>query len=183
MQDIAPLMQWRNIVGARSRSPVRPAHLPGPDRQTRKRQQVRRLFRRPAQPGRIAPIEPQPGPRQGRRDQRSAHRLLDRRSIADLDRIRTELRGIMQFRQPSTTTAFRPKVIDIAEDDALIEPQAPQGQTRRTRTRRLPPARRARTARPLRPEPHAQPHPRPANPYRSRAARPRRARALAGPRP
>jgi type I restriction enzyme R subunit len=45
----------------------------------------------------------------------------DKATIADLERIRVELRGIMHLRQPSASTTLPPKVIDVAEDDALIE--------------------------------------------------------------
>jgi len=42
-------------------------------------------------------------------------------TVADLERVRVELRGVMHLRQPSASTTLPPKVIDVAEDDALIE--------------------------------------------------------------
>lgn len=42
-------------------------------------------------------------------------------TIADLEDLRTELRGIVQFRRIDGSTSLPPKVIDITEDAALIE--------------------------------------------------------------
>lgn len=122
MQDIAPLMQWRNIVGAEAAHQfdlricqAQIAKLENAskyaDFSDALRNQVELLQSNLSQVrAKDAVIN----------EVRSTA-FWTGASIADLDRIRTELRGIMQFRQPSTTTAFRPKVIDIAEDDALIE--------------------------------------------------------------
>lgn len=45
----------------------------------------------------------------------------DNISVADLEEIRTELRGVIQYRQIDNTPQNLPKVIDITEDEALIE--------------------------------------------------------------
>jgi type I restriction enzyme, R subunit len=42
-------------------------------------------------------------------------------SVGDLEEIRAQLRGILQFRPRVTTGALPPKVIDVAEEEALVE--------------------------------------------------------------
>ncbi len=42
-------------------------------------------------------------------------------SVGDLEEIRTELRGIVQYRQIDKSQQDLPKVIDVAEDEALVE--------------------------------------------------------------
>lgn len=45
----------------------------------------------------------------------------DQVSIADLEHVRQELRGVMQYQRVDRPTPTPPKVIDIAEDEALVE--------------------------------------------------------------
>jgi type I restriction enzyme R subunit len=42
-------------------------------------------------------------------------------TVKELERVRRELRDIMQFRQSSGRRGIQPKVIDVTEDDSLIE--------------------------------------------------------------
>ena len=42
-------------------------------------------------------------------------------TVADLESMRQELRGIIQYRDSQTPTRFEPKIIDVAEDEYQIE--------------------------------------------------------------
>jgi len=42
-------------------------------------------------------------------------------TVADLESMRQELRGIIQYRDSQTPTRFEPKIIDVAEDEDQIE--------------------------------------------------------------
>ena len=122
LQDIAPLMQWRNIVGheaahqfdlricqaqvAKLEDASRYADY-GDDLRNQVEQLQMNLSQVRAKGAVINEVR--------------SSAFWANAPIADLDRVRSELRGVMQYRQPSTTSAFMPKVIDIAEDDALIE--------------------------------------------------------------
>lgn len=121
-QDIAPLMQWRNIVGHEAAHQfdlrICQAQVAKLEEASRfadygddLRNQVEQLQMNLSQVRAKAAVI---------NEVRSAT-FWTSATIADLDRIRGELRGIMQYRTPSTGSAFMPKVIDIAEDDALIE--------------------------------------------------------------
>lgn len=45
----------------------------------------------------------------------------DEVTVKDLEEIRRELRGIMQFRRKDVVIPFEPKIIDVAEDESQIE--------------------------------------------------------------
>ena len=45
----------------------------------------------------------------------------DHVTVSDLETIRTELRGVMQYQRIDRTGPATPKVIDVEEDDALVE--------------------------------------------------------------
>lgn len=121
-QDIAPLMQWRNIVGHEAAHQfdlricqAQVAKLEAASRYADfgddLRNQIEQLQMNLSQVrAKAAAINEVRNPN-----------FWTNATIFDLDRARTELRGVMQYRTPSTGSAFTPKVIDIAEDDALIE--------------------------------------------------------------
>lgn len=121
-QDVAPLMQWRNIVGHEAAHQfdlrICQAQIAKIEDASRYsdltddlRNQIEQLQMNLSQVRAKAAVIS---------EVRSTS-FWTSATIADLDRIRVDLRGIMQFRQPSTTSSFVPKVIDITEDDALIE--------------------------------------------------------------
>jgi type I restriction enzyme R subunit len=125
VQEIAPLMQWRSIIGhapayqfdlrmcqaqiERLRGATRYADL-SDDIRAQIEQLQMNLSQVRAKEGTIAEAR-------NPAFWRSA-------TTADLERVRVELRGVMQYRQPTGATALPPKVIDVTEDDALIERKA-----------------------------------------------------------
>ena len=42
-------------------------------------------------------------------------------TVADIEDVRRELRGVMKYRPGSTGPAFQPKVLDVTEDESMIE--------------------------------------------------------------
>lgn len=122
MQDIAPLMQWRAIAGHEEGykfdlliAKLQRERLLGSSRfddlKDELRNEVERLQMN---------LNPVRAKEQTINEVRSTVFWNDV-TVADLERVRTELRGIMQFKQASTTSTLGPKVIDVTEDESLVE--------------------------------------------------------------
>lgn len=121
-QDIAPLMQWRNIEGHEEAFKF--------DLLMCKLQ--RELLRRSSTfddlkdhlLDELSRLQMNLNPVRARAstiaEVRSAA-FWDNVTVDALERVRCDLRGIMHYRQPPGTTTFGPKVIDVTEDDSLIE--------------------------------------------------------------
>ena len=121
-QDIAPLMQWRNIAGDESAygfdlliCRLQTELLRQSTRFDDLKAQllailddlVMHLSQVKAKAETIASLRTQA--------------FWDRATVASLENVRTELRGIMRHRSQISTPRVPPKVIDVNEDEALIE--------------------------------------------------------------
>ncbi|MCO6438557.1 MAG: DEAD/DEAH box helicase family protein [Phycisphaerae bacterium] len=121
-QEIAPLMQWRNVAGHEAAYKfdlnmcmAQKARLDNASRYGDLRDDLRNQIEQ------LQMNLSQVRARASAINEARSAAFWDNATVSDLERIRSELRGIMKYRQPSTTTAYQPKVIDVVEDDALIE--------------------------------------------------------------
>lgn len=121
-QDISPLMQWRNISGHEAAHQFDLRMCQAQIERLRASSQYDDL--KDAIRGQIEQLQmnlSQVRAKEAVILEARNPAFWDHATIADLERVRVELRGVMHLRQPSASTTLPPKVIDVAEDDALIE--------------------------------------------------------------
>ena len=120
--EIAPLMEWVNIAGhdAAHRFDLLVARLQAELLRDSSRfddlkdELLDRVARLPINLSQVRA-------KQATLDRVAGSDFWDGVTVRDLEQVRTELRGVMQYQRSDAPGPIAPKVIDVAEDDALVD--------------------------------------------------------------
>lgn len=121
-QEIAPLMQWANIAGSeeahrfdRLIAQMQAAHVAGAGRfDDLKDELVNLVCSLPANLSQVKAKLPVI-------DQVTSPDFWEHVAVRDLEKLRVELRGVVQYRPKTRPGPTAPKVIDVAEEASLVE--------------------------------------------------------------
>ncbi len=121
-QDIAPLMQWANIAGNeeahkfdRLIAQMQVAHIAGSSRfDDLKDELVNQVSSLPINLSQVKVKLPVI-------ERVTSSEFWDHATVRDLEELRVELRGIVQFRPKTRPAPTPPKVIDVPEEASLVE--------------------------------------------------------------
>lgn len=121
-QDIAPLMQWANIAGSeeahkfdRLIAQMQVAHIAGSSRfDDLKDELVNQVSSLPTNLSQVKVKLPVI-------ERVTSPEFWDHVTVRDLEELRVELRGIVQFRPKTRPAPTPPKVIDVPEEASLVE--------------------------------------------------------------